>query len=128
MPELASFAKLLLSQPSSASICERINSEFAFVKDPRRNRLKHKKANKLVALFHNLRLLFRMKRPNYTEPLLGWNDDDKKTGLVKYGVTHYEPVASTIRKIPCPVRPPVLTFVDHADEPEPLLSLDFVSE
>ena len=69
-----------------------------------------------------------MKRPNYTEPLLGWNDDDKKTGLVKYGVTHYEPVASTIRKIPCPVRPPVLTFVDHADEPEPLLSLDFVSE
>ena len=59
---------------------------------------------------------------------MGWNDDDKKTGLVKYGVTHYyEPVASTIRKIPCPVRPPV-TFVDHADEPEPLLSLDFVSE
>ena len=71
VPELAAFAMLLLSQPSSASICERINSEFAFVKDPRRNRLKHSKASKLVALFHNLRLIFRMKKPNYTEPLVG---------------------------------------------------------
>ena len=78
VPELQAFARLLLSQPSSASICERINSEFAFVKDPRRNRLKHGKANKLVALFHNLRLLFRMKKPNYTEPLVGWNDEDNR--------------------------------------------------
>ena len=31
VPELQSFAMLLLSQPSSASICERINGEFAFV-------------------------------------------------------------------------------------------------
>ena len=45
---------LVLSQPASASIIERINSEFAFVKDRRRNRLSHKKANKLVGLFHNL--------------------------------------------------------------------------
>ena len=44
VPELQAFARLLLSQPSSASICERINSEFAFVKDPRHNRLKHGKA------------------------------------------------------------------------------------
>ena len=42
---------------------ERINSEFEFVKDRRRNRLSHEKANKLVALFHNLRLLKRMKNP-----------------------------------------------------------------
>ena len=60
-------------------------------------------------------MLFRMKKPNYTEPMVGWNEDDKKTGLVKFGVTHYEPVASTVRKIPCPIRPPVI-FVDH-DEP-----------
>ena len=121
VPELRSFALLLLSQPSSASICERINSEFAFVKDPRRNRLKHGKANKLVALFHNLRLLFRMKKPNYTEPMVGWNDEDRKTGITKYGVTHYEQ-AATVPKIPCPVRPPVV-FID-LDEPEPVSLAD----
>ena len=121
VPELRSFALLRLSQPSSASICERINSEFAFVKDPRRNRLKHGKVNKLVALFHNLRLLFRMKKPNYTEPMVGWNDEDRKTGITKYGVTHYEQ-AATVPKIPCPVRPPVV-FID-LDEPEPVSLAD----
>lgn len=129
VPELQSFAMLLLSQPSSASICERINGEFAFVKDPKRNRLKHTKANKLVALFHNLRLLFRMKKLDYTEPMVGWNEEDKKTGLVKYGVAHYEKPANN--KIKCPVRPPVL-FMDHepehdideADACDPLLSLE----
>ena len=116
VPELRTFAMLLLSQPSSASICERINSEFAFVKDPKRNRLGHEKANKLVALFHNLRLLYRAKKPNYTEPMVGWNEDDKKTGLVKFGVTHYEPPGSQRKKIPCPIRPPVI-FTDHETKP-----------
>ena len=114
--ELQTFARLLLSQPSSASICERINSEFAFVKDPRRNRLKHIRANKLVALFHNLRLLFRMKKPKYSEPVVAWNEEDKHTGLVKYGVNHYEEPASLVTTIPCPTRPPVI-FLDH-DMPE----------
>ena len=45
-PELQYVARIVLSQPASASICERINSEFAFVKDPRRNKLEHAKANK----------------------------------------------------------------------------------
>ena len=30
--------------PSPASICERIKSEFAFVKDPRRNHFRHARA------------------------------------------------------------------------------------
>ena len=33
----------------AASICERINSEFEFVKDQRRNRLGHEKANEVTA-------------------------------------------------------------------------------
>jgi hypothetical protein len=33
VPELQAFARLVLAQPASASICERINSEFEFVKD-----------------------------------------------------------------------------------------------
>ena len=104
VPELQFMARLVLAQPASASICERINSEFAFVKDPRRNRLEHTKAEKLVALFHNLRLLRRMKKPNYAEPAIGWNADDAKSGVEKYGVANYEPLKSYV-KIDKPRRP-----------------------
>eukprot|EP00327_Prymnesium_parvum_P010989 CAMPEP_0184382572 /NCGR_PEP_ID=MMETSP0007-20130409/6437_1 /TAXON_ID=97485 /ORGANISM="Prymnesium parvum, Strain Texoma1" /LENGTH=64 /DNA_ID=CAMNT_0026728661 /DNA_START=398 /DNA_END=589 /DNA_ORIENTATION=+ len=45
VPELQAVARMVLAQPGSASICERINSEFAFVKDRRRNKLQHDKAN-----------------------------------------------------------------------------------
>lgn len=55
VPELQKIARIVLAQPASASICERINSEFAFVKDLSRNKLAHDKADKLVGLFHNLR-------------------------------------------------------------------------
>ena len=79
-----------------------------------RNRLKHDKANMLVALFHNLRLLFRMKKANYVEPMVSWNEEDKSTGLVKYGVTHFEP--ATVKKTDSPVHRPVI-FLDH-DKPE----------
>jgi len=69
-------------------ICERINSEFAFVKDRRRNRLAHSKANKLVGLFHNLRLLKRMRQVTYAEPAIAWTDD-----LEQSSVTKFEPAA-----------------------------------
>ena len=108
MPELQTVARLVLSQPASSSICERINGEFAFVKDPRRNRLGHEKAAKLVGLFHNLRLLGRMKKPTYTEPALGWNDEDFKAGLIKFGVAEY--AAPTKVKIEAPLRPPAIKF------------------
>ena len=77
VPELQTVACLVTSQPASASICERINSEFEFVKDRRRNRLSHEKANKLVSLFHNLRLLKRMKKPQYSEPMIAWGDSEE---------------------------------------------------
>ena len=84
-------------EPASASICERINSEFAFVKDRRRNRLAHCKANKLVGLFHNLRLLKRMQKVSYVEPAVGWTDN-----LEQSAVTKFEPAAagSTSRLVP----------------------------
>lgn len=91
VPELQAFARLVLAQPASASICERINSEFEFVKDRRRNRLQHARANKLVSLFHNLRLLKRMKKLAYVEPAVGWTDDDgTQSGITKWGVDNYE--------------------------------------
>ena len=111
-PELQYMARLVLSQPASASICERINSEFAFVKDPRRNKLEHSKANKLVSLFHNLRLLLRAKKPAYSEPMIGWNDEDNHTGVTTYGVCHYEGTAKL--KISAPARPALLPPPDEA--------------
>ena len=60
VPELQTVACMVLAQPGSASICECINSEFAFIKDHRRNRFCHEKANMLCAMFHNLRLKKRM--------------------------------------------------------------------
>ena len=90
VPELQSVACMVLAQPASASICERINSEFAFVKDRRRNRLGHNKANKLVRIFHNLRLLHRMKKTVFTEPAIGWLDEPEKAGVTKYGVANYD--------------------------------------
>ena len=57
-----------------------------------------------------------MKKPNYSEPVVAWNEEDKHTGLVKYGVNHYEEPASLVNRIPCPTRPPVI-FLDH-DMPE----------
>ena len=90
VPELQAVACLVLAQPASASICERINSEFAFVQDRRRNRLKHaQRAEKLVSVFHNLRLLRRMRNPLYTEPAVAWIDDVNLVGITKYGVAHY---------------------------------------
>ena len=91
VPELQQVARLVLSQPASSSICERINSEFAFIKDRKRNRLVHERANKLVGLFHNLRLMLRMKKPSYVEPAVGWDRDGEGgegvggSGIVKFG-------------------------------------------
>ena len=80
-PELQTVACKILSQPSSASIIERINSEFAFVKDKRpRNRLLHWRSNKLVGLFHDLRLLKKMRRLLCTECIGLWNEEDDKAG------------------------------------------------
>lgn len=88
-PELQQFARFILAQPASGSIIERINSEFAFVKDRRRNRLSHHKADKLVALFHNLRLMKRMKKPAYVEPTVGWVDDEMNSGITKFGIENH---------------------------------------
>ena len=83
-PELQVMARMVLAQPASASICERINSEFAFVKDRRRNRLSHARANKLVGLFHNLRLLKRMKKVSYAEPAVAWTDNLERSAVTKF--------------------------------------------
>lgn len=90
VPELQAFARLVLSQPASASIIERINSEHAFIKDRKRNRLHHMKADKLVWMFHNLRLVKRMQQPKYAEPAIGWNEEEAHSGITRWGIENYE--------------------------------------
>ena len=70
---------------------------FEFVKDRRRNRLSHAKADKSVALFHNLRLLKRMREPRYTEPAVGWSDDLEESAVTKY---MYQPGGASSSRLP----------------------------
>lgn len=88
-PHLQECARIITAQCASASIVERVNSEFAFVKDRKRNRLSHGKADRLVSLFHNLRLLKNMKKTAYTEPSVGWSEDENKSGITKFGINNY---------------------------------------
>ena len=48
-------------------------------------------------------LLMRMKEPNYSEPAIGWNTDDEKSGVVSFGVANYESTKEL--KVKAPPRP-----------------------
>ena len=56
------------------------------MKDRRRNRLAQGyRADKLVRLFHNLRLQKKMNIA-HAEPAVGWTEDDMHLGITKFGV------------------------------------------
>ncbi len=76
----------------------------------------HEKANKLVAIFHNIRLLYRMNKPAYVEPAIGWNTEDDRAGVIKYGVADYEPRKS-VAKITAPIRPMIRPALPPPPEP-----------
>ena len=44
-----------------------------------------------------------MAKPAYSEPAIGWNQEDDAAGVVKYGVANYEPARKSAA---APVRPP----------------------
>lgn len=123
VPELQTIARFVLISPASASICERINGEFAFVADKRRNCLALARANLLVRLFHNLRLLSRVKKPSYAEPAVGWTDDvttHTQSAITNYGIFDNVPVK--FESIPTPVRLPALSEMVHLTAAEQLES------
>lgn len=62
----------VLAQPTSASSCERNWSTYDFVHSKRRNRLCHARADKLVYVFSNLRLLTHATAGSYEEAQVGW--------------------------------------------------------
>ena len=45
--------------------------------------------NKLVGLFHNLRLMAKMNKTQYVESAVGWNDDELKSGITKFGIVNH---------------------------------------
>ena len=51
----------------------------------------------------------------YVEPAIGWNEEDEKSGVAKFGVSEYAPVANL--KVQAPVRPASLA------PPDPELAL-----
>lgn len=65
-PILQSLALKLLAQPSSSSCAERNWSTYSFVNSMKRNRMTPKRAEDLVFIHSNLRLLSR-KNPQYTQ-------------------------------------------------------------
>ncbi|CAJ2633433.1 unnamed protein product [Trifolium pratense] len=66
VPKLQSIALKLLSQPSSSSCAERNWSTYSFIHSLKRNRLNPKRAEDLVFVHTNLRLLSRNNK-NYKE-------------------------------------------------------------
>jgi hypothetical protein len=68
-PELQNVALKVLSQCSAASACERSWSHFDFIHNKRRNRLTPERANDLVFVFSNLRLLDKVEAVDYGEEL-----------------------------------------------------------
>lgn len=66
LPRLQPIALKLLAQPSSSSCCERNWSTYSFIHSTKRNKLNPTRANDLVFIHTNLRLLAR-KRKSYME-------------------------------------------------------------
>lgn len=66
-PELQTVAMLVLSQPSSACPCETNWSTYKFVHTPERNRLDPARAESLVFVHSNLRLLRKLRAVDYYE-------------------------------------------------------------
>jgi hypothetical protein len=66
-PELQSVAVKVLAQCSVASACERSWSTFDFIHSRRRNRLTPERANDLVYVFSNLRLLDEIEDIDYED-------------------------------------------------------------
>ncbi|KAK8481028.1 hypothetical protein V6N13_092896 [Hibiscus sabdariffa] len=73
--ELAEVAKKVLSQPISSSLAERAWSTYGHVHSLKRNRLNSSRADKLVYIYTNLRLLSRYTDDYKNGPFRKWDID-----------------------------------------------------
>ncbi|GKC11047.1 putative hAT dimerization domain, ribonuclease H-like superfamily protein [Tanacetum coccineum] len=72
-PELAEIAKKVLSQPVSSSSAERNWSTYSFIHSIKRNRLNTKRADKLVFVHSNIRLISRFSESYKEGPSKKWD-------------------------------------------------------
>ena len=71
-PELRKVAMRVLSQVASSSACERCWSVYDFIHSARRNRLAPARAEKLVRIYMNLRLVEATSSPFFEERFIDW--------------------------------------------------------
>ncbi|KAJ9567218.1 hypothetical protein OSB04_003184, partial [Centaurea solstitialis] len=77
--ELAEVAKKVLSQPISSSSAERNWSTYSYIHNVKRNRLNSKKADKLVFIHSNVRLLSRFSESYKSGPHKKWDVNPEST-------------------------------------------------
>ncbi|KAI3698708.1 hypothetical protein L2E82_42453 [Cichorium intybus] len=78
-PELAEVAKKVLSQPISSSWAERNWSTYSYIHNVKRNRLNEKRADKLVYIHSNIRLLSRFSNSYKSGPHKKWDINPEST-------------------------------------------------
>ncbi|KAL4383909.1 hypothetical protein GQ457_15G017470 [Hibiscus cannabinus] len=78
-PELAEIAIRVLSQPISSSSAERVWSTYSYIHNIKRNRLNAKRADKLVFIHSNIRLLSRFTTSYKEGPCKKWVIDPEST-------------------------------------------------
>ena len=78
-PELAEIAMKALSQPISSSSAERVWSTYSYIHNIKRNRLNTKRADKLVFIHSNIRLLSRFTSAYKEGPNRKWDVDPEST-------------------------------------------------
>ncbi|KAF8377072.1 hypothetical protein HHK36_030445 [Tetracentron sinense] len=78
--QLAEVARRVLSQPVSTSSAERNWSTYSFIHNIKRNRLNSVRADKLVFIHSNLRMLSRFNESYHEGPFKKW-DIDRDEGL-----------------------------------------------
>lgn len=77
-PELQKVAIRVLSQGSSACCCERNWSTYKFIHSSVRNRLDPARAEKLVYVHTNMRLLDRIQAVDYEQDYPAWPSSDSE--------------------------------------------------
>ncbi len=77
-PELQSVAQKVLSQISCTFVCERNWSTYDFIHNKKRNRLRPDRANDLVEVFSNLRLISKVNNIKYEEQMVAWDNEEEE--------------------------------------------------
>ncbi len=77
-PELQSVVQKVLSQISCAFVCERNWSTYDFIHNKKRNRLRPDRANDLVEVFSNLRLISKVNNIKYEEQMVAWDSGEEE--------------------------------------------------